>query len=90
MTRDELNLKYCMDASEYEVVYKYEVTGFNRGDMNETKPIKDIVVLRYDGPANRQEANKKAIAEFEKKHRGCYGDTTKLLDIKNVKKKVKK
>lgn len=69
-----------------EVVYKYEVTGFNRGDMNNAKPITDTVVLHFNGAPGRKEANQKAIAEFEKKHSDCYGDTTRLLDIQNIKK----
>lgn len=69
-----------------EVVYKYEVTGFNRGDMNNAKPITDTVVLHFNGAPDRKEANQKAIAEFEKKHSDCYGDTTRLLDIQNIKK----
>lgn len=70
-----------------DVVYKYEVTGFNRGDMNNAKPITGTVVLHFNGTPDRKEANQKAIAEFEKKHRDYYGDTTRLLDIQNIKKK---
>lgn len=74
-------------APEYEVVYKYKVTGFNRGDVNNTKPVTDTIVLHFSGAPDRKEANQKAIAEFEKKHSDCYGDTAKLLDIQNIKKK---
>lgn len=86
MPRIRTTSKTIEAAPEYEVVYKYEVTGFNRGDMNNAKPITDTVVLHFNGAPDRKEANQKAIAEFEKKHSDCYGDTTRLLDIQNIKK----
>ena len=74
------------ESANGEIVYKYEVTGFNRGDMDNAKPITDTIVLHFNGAPDRKEANQKAIAEFEKKHSDCYGDTTRLLDIQNIKK----